>query len=120
MKICISSTGNSIESTMDPKFGRAAYFIMVDSDTMENEVVENSAAASTGGAGITTGQMVVDNGVKAVITGNMGPNAMEVLKAANVEIYCGENVSIKENIEKFKKGTLKKINTAGPSHYGMK
>jgi len=119
MKICISSSGDSSESTMDPRFGRAAYFVIADTDTMEYEVIENAAAASGGGAGITSGQMMVDKGVTAVITGNMGPNAMNVLKAANIEIYRGAAVSVKENIEKFKKGLLEKIDTTVPSHYGM-
>jgi predicted Fe-Mo cluster-binding NifX family protein len=104
---------------MDPRFGRAAYFVIADTDTMEPEIIENSAAASGGGAGITSGQLMVDKGVTAVITGNVGPNAMNVLKAANIEIYRGIDVSVKENIAKFKKGLLEKINTTVPSHYGM-
>jgi len=104
---------------MDPRFGRAAYFVIADTDTMEPEIIENSAAASGGGAGITSGQLMVDKGVTAVITGNVGPNAMNVLKAANIEIYRGVDISVKENIEKLKKGLLEKINTTVPSHYGM-
>lgn len=119
MKICISSKGNSIQSIMDPRFGRAAYFIIADTETMEIELIENSAAASGGGAGITSGQLMVDKDVTAVITGNVGPNAMNVLKAANIEIYRGEPILVKENIEKFKKGELEKINAAVPSHFGM-
>ena len=113
MKICISSTGNSVDSTMDPRFGRAAYFVM------ESEIIPNSAANSGGGAGITSGQLMVDKGVGAVITGNVGPNAMNVLKAAKIEIYRGESTSVQENIEKFKKGLLEKINTTVPSHSGL-
>ena len=119
MKVCISSSGNSLDSKMDPRFGRAAYFVIADTDTMESEIIENSAAVSGGGAGISSGQLMVDKGVTAVITGNVGPNAMNVLKAANIEIYRGIDVSVKENIAKFKKGLLEKINTTVPSHYGM-
>ncbi|MBA1336951.1 MAG: hypothetical protein HPY66_3387 [Firmicutes bacterium] len=119
MKVCISSKGDSLDSTMDPRFGRAAYFVITDIDTMEYVVIENAAAASGGGAGITSGQLMVDKAVAAVITGNVGPNAMNVLKAANIEAYHGADISVKENIEKFKKGLLEKINTTVPSHYGM-
>ncbi|NLK65838.1 MAG: dinitrogenase iron-molybdenum cofactor biosynthesis protein [Tissierellia bacterium] len=119
MKVCISSSGNSLDSKMDPRFGRAAYFVIADTDTMESEIIENSAAVSGGGAGISSGQLMVDKGVTAVITGNVGPNAMNVLKAANIEIYRGVDVSVKENIEKLKNGLLEKINTTVPSHYGM-
>lgn len=119
MKICVSSTGDSIESALDPRFGRAAYFTIIDTETMDSEIIENLAAASGGGAGITSGQMMVDKNVTAVITGNMGPNAMNVLKAANIEIYRGSNTTVKENVEEFKKGLLEKIGTTVPSHYGM-
>ncbi len=119
MKICISSTGNSVDNTMDPRFGRAAYFVITNTDSMESEIIPNSAANSGGGAGITSGQLMVDKGVGAVITGNVGPNAMNVLKAAKIEIYRGESTSVQENIEKFKKGLLEKINTTVPSHSGL-
>ena len=119
MKVCISSSGNSLDNKMDLRFGRAAYFVIADTDTMEYEVIENSAAASGGGAGITSGQLMVDKGVAAVITGNVGPNAMNVLKASNIEIYRGVDTTVEENIKKLKKGLLEKINTAVPSHYGM-
>jgi predicted Fe-Mo cluster-binding NifX family protein len=119
MKICVTSNGNSIESNLDPRFGRAAYFIIADIETMEYEAIENAAANSGGGAGITSGQLMVDKGVEAVITGNVGPNAANVLKAANIKIYRGISASVKENIEKFNKGILEKIDTTVPSHFGM-
>ncbi|MDD5603160.1 MAG: NifB/NifX family molybdenum-iron cluster-binding protein [Eubacteriales bacterium] len=119
MKICITSGGSSPDSLMDPRFGRAPYFVFVDTDTMAFEAVENAAVSSGGGAGVASGQLMADKDIKAVITGNMGPNAMNVLKAADIEIYRGSAVSIKENAENFKKGLLEKIAVTGPSHYGM-
>ncbi len=119
MKICVSASGNTIESNMDQRFGRAPYFIIADTDTMEYEAVENVAAVTGGGAGVASGQMMIDKGVFAVITGNLGPNAMNVLKAANIRMYHGEAVSVKENIKKYENGLLKKIEATAPSHYGM-
>ncbi len=119
MKVCFSSIGNSADSVMDPRFGRAAYFAIADTETMEFEMIENAASASGGGAGITSGQLMVDKGVKAVVTGNVGPNAMNVLKTAEIEIFKGSPVSLKENLEKFKKGLLDKIDSTVPEHYGM-
>jgi predicted Fe-Mo cluster-binding NifX family protein len=54
-----------------------------------------------------------------VITGNVGPNAMNVLRAANIDIYKGNVASVKENVELFKQGTLEKIQTNVPAHFGM-
>ncbi len=119
MKIAISATGNTLESGLDQRFGRAASFIIVETDTMEYEALDNAAAVSAGGAGISAAQSVVDKGAAAVITGNVGPNAMNVLKAANIEIYKGSATSIKENVKLFKKGALEKICTTVPAHFGM-
>jgi predicted Fe-Mo cluster-binding NifX family protein len=86
---------------------------------MEYEAAGNAAAASSGGAGISAAQSVADKGAEAVITGNVGPNAMNVLKAAGIEIYRGSAASVKENVELFVKGALEKISAAVPPHFGM-
>jgi predicted Fe-Mo cluster-binding NifX family protein len=119
MKVAISATGNTLENKMDQRFGRAAHFIIVNTETMEFEALDNSAAASAGGAGITSSQTVIDKGVEAVITGNVGPNAMSVLNAAEVSIFQGGPVSVQENIEKLKRGELKAVETSVPQHFGM-
>lgn len=119
MKVCLSSNGNSIDSAMDPRFGRASYFVIADTETSNFEIIENAASVSGGGAGITSGQLMVDKDVKAIVTGNVGPNAMSVLKAAGIEIYRGCVVSNKENLEKFKNGSLEKIESTVPEHFGM-
>lgn len=120
MKICISSTGNSMESTMDPRFGRCEFFAIVDTESNETKLIDNAAAKSGGGAGIAAGQLMVDNDVEVLITGNVGPNANDVLKAAKIKIVRGKKVSLKENLEMFKKNELETIDTTVPSHSGMK
>ncbi|CAA7603297.1 Dinitrogenase iron-molybdenum cofactor [Acididesulfobacillus acetoxydans] len=119
MKIAVSSTGTTLESTMDQRFGRAANFVVVDTETMDFESLNNGAAASGGGAGISAAQTVVDKGVGAIITGNIGPNAMNVLQAAQVDIFRGSPVSVKENIAKHQKGLLERIDTSVAAHSGM-
>jgi len=89
MKIAVSSTGTNLNAQVDPRFGRCRYFIVVDPDTMEFEAVENSGAMSGGGAGIATGQLVAGKGASAVLTGNCGPNAFNVLEAAGIKVMTG-------------------------------
>lgn len=108
-----------MESQMDQRFGRAASFIIVETKTMEYEAIENTGAAASGGAGISAAQLVADKGAEALITGNVGPNAMNVLKAAKIEIYKGNSLTVKENIELLNKGVLERISTTVPSHFGM-
>jgi predicted Fe-Mo cluster-binding NifX family protein len=122
MKVCITSKGNTTESEMDPRFGRSEYFIFTDTEKKDAdfEIIENPAAKSGGGAGIASGQLIIDKGVNALITGNLGPNAMSVLKESNIELYRGLPVSVKKNIESFIRGGLVKITDTVQSHFGIK
>ncbi|MDD4188921.1 MAG: NifB/NifX family molybdenum-iron cluster-binding protein [Eubacteriales bacterium] len=119
MKIAVSATGKTMESQIDQRFGRAASFIIVETETMDYEAIDNLATLSSGGAGISSAQSVAEKDVKAVITGNVGPNAMNVLKAASIEIYKAAASTVKENVELFKKGVLEKISTTVPPHFGL-
>ena len=120
MKICVTSEGGSLDSKVDPRFGRCQHFIIVDPDTLEFEAVVNPNIESMGGAGIQSAQLVASKKVKAVVTGNVGPNAFQTLQAAGVEIFTNASGTVKEAIEKYKKGEFKAV--SGPSvgsHAGM-
>ena len=120
MKICITSQGNTLDSNVDPRFGRCQHFIIIDTDTMEFEAVENLSIATSGGAGIVSGQLVSSKGVKVVLTGNVGPNAFQTLQAAGIDVITGVSGSIKEAVEKYKKGELKPIQSPSVnSKFGM-
>jgi len=107
MKICITSEGPTIEDKVDSRFGRAAYFLLVDSDTMNCQVLSNQTAEAGGGVGVQAAKKVLDVGAQAVLTGNCGPNAIRILQAGNVAVYTGVSGSVKQAIEAFKAGRLK-------------
>ena len=120
MKICVTSTGNSLEAQIDPRFGRCSYFVIVDSETMQFEAVPNMAASASGGAGIQAAQTVANKGVKLLITGNVGPKAFQALASAGIEIATGAFGTVREAVEKYKRGELSK--TGAPTvggHFGM-
>jgi len=119
MKIAISSTGRDLESAIDPRFGRAEFFVLYDTDSKQCEAVENLAVTSSGGAGIATAQMMSDKNVEAVVTGNVGPNAMSVLRTAGIKIFRGNADTVGRNIENFNKGVLETIETTVAPHSGM-
>lgn len=107
MKICITSEGKTLDSRVDPRFGRCQYFIIVDTDTLQFEAVQNQNIEAMGGAGIQSGQLVASKWVKVVLTGNVGPNAFQTLQAAGIDVITGVSGTIKEAIEKHKKGEFK-------------
>jgi len=113
MKICITSEGDSLDSKVDPRFGRCQYFVVVETDTLKFEAVKNPNVEAMGGAGVQSGQLIAERQVKAVLTGNVGPNAFQTLQAAGIDVIAGVSGSIKEAIEQYKKGGLKP--TQGPS-----
>jgi len=106
MKLCITSTGNDIEARVDTTFGRAPYFLIIDTDTNAVEVVENIAAVQGQGAGIAAAQLVSDRGVDGVLTGYVGPNAFNAFRASGIKLFAGVSSqdTVKETLAKFNKG----------------
>jgi predicted Fe-Mo cluster-binding NifX family protein len=106
MRIAISATGTDLSAQVDPRFGRCKSFVIFDPETLQHEAVDNSNAAAGGGAGIATAQMIVDKGVRAVLTGNCGPT--------------GVAGTIQEAIEGYKAGRF--LASSKPSveaHHGL-
>jgi predicted Fe-Mo cluster-binding NifX family protein len=81
MKVAVSANGNNLESTIDQRFGRCRYFLIVETDDMRHAVVENIYADLSTGAGIQAAGLIESKGVEAVITGNCGPKAMQVFRS---------------------------------------
>ena len=121
MKIAVTANEKNLDSNVDSRFGRCSYFLIVDSDTMNFESISNESAMTSGGAGIQAAQKIVNTGSKVVLTGNMGPNAFQIFDSTGIKVYTGVNGSIKESIEKYKKGELKETESSNVgSHFGMK
>jgi len=119
MKIAVSSSGKDLDSQLDPRFGRCAYFVIVETDDMSFEAFENKNAALGGGAGIQAAQFVVSKGAIALITGNCGPNAVQTLAAADVQLFVGQAGRIRGVVHKFKNGELMPTTEANaPMHAG--
>jgi len=120
MKIAVTARGKTLDDQVDPRFGRCPYFLVVDSETLQAEAVENPNLALGGGAGIQSAQLMAEHDVKVVLTGNCGPNAYQTLNAAEIEVVVGTGGKIRDAVEQFKSGTLS--STQGPnvaSHFGM-
>ena len=120
MKIAVSSNGETLDAQLDPRFGRCQYFLVVNSEDMSFETFNNESAFQGGGAGIQAAQFLASLGVEAVITGNCGPNAVQTLSAAGIELFGGQFGTVREVVERFKKGNLRPTSEATvDSHFGM-
>jgi predicted Fe-Mo cluster-binding NifX family protein len=120
MKAAVSASGKDLDSQIDPRFGRCAYFIIADTENMAFEAFDNENIALSGGAGIQSAQFVASKGAKVVLTGNIGPNAVRTLAAAGVEVIVSQSGTVRDALEVYKKGGLKSTEKANVvDHYGM-
>jgi len=122
MKIAMPVDDKSMETTVCQSFGRTPYFLIYDTESKESVFLDNSAAASQGGAGIKAAQTIVDNKVSALLTPRCGENAAEVMKATHIQMYKTINDSIKDNIEALNAGNLSLLDEihAGFHNHGEK
>lgn len=120
MKIALSAAGQDLDAPIDPRFGRCQNFVIVDMDTMEFEAVANNSATAAGGAGIAAAQQIAGKGLEAVLTGNCGPNAFNVLNAAGIKVFTGVSGSIRDAIESYKAGKFQSSSQPNvDAHSGM-
>ena len=121
MKIVITSSANDLEGDMDPRFGRCEYFIVVDTDSMAFEAIQNPALAAPGGAGIQAAQFIAEMKADAVISGNYGPNAFGVLSATAMDLYRVQTtMTVKDVVAHFNAGELEKVEQpTSRSHSGI-
>jgi predicted Fe-Mo cluster-binding NifX family protein/NAD-dependent dihydropyrimidine dehydrogenase PreA subunit len=120
MKIAVTSTGPTLDDNVEARFGRCPYFLIIDTDTMQYEAIENPNIALGGGAGIQSAQLMSEKSVTAVLTGNCGPNAFNVFGQAGIQVIVGVSGPVRNAIEQFKTGAFS--SASGPnvtSHFGV-
>jgi predicted Fe-Mo cluster-binding NifX family protein len=106
MRIVVTSSGDDLESAVSPIFGRSPSYLLVDTDSGAVERLANPAVGAAGGAGIQAAEYVVRQGAQAVLTGNVGPNAFDVLSAAGVAVYLVSSGTVAEAVSAFRAGSL--------------
>jgi len=120
MKIAVTSTGPTLDDNVEARFGRCPHFLIIDTDTMQYEAIENPNIALGGGAGIQSAQLMSEKGVTTVLTGNCGPNAFNVFGQAGIQVIVGVSGVVRNAVEQFKTGAFS--SASGPnvaSHFGV-
>jgi len=121
MKIAVSASSSELDGSVDPRFGRCSFFLIVDPETMEFEAVENPYVSASGGAGIQAAQLLAGSDVQAVLTGSCGPNAFQTLKAAGIKVVVGVTGTVREVVRSYISGAEFR-EASGPDvppHFGM-
>jgi predicted Fe-Mo cluster-binding NifX family protein len=123
MKIAVSATAGSLDAIVDPRFGRCAYFVIVEVEKNEikkAEAVQNPAATAMGGAGIQAAQLIASKGAEVLISGNIGPNAFSVLSGTGIKIVTGiAGISVREAIQRYLKGEIKETKAPTMPGFGL-
>jgi predicted Fe-Mo cluster-binding NifX family protein len=113
MKIAVTAKGTNLDADVDPRFGRAAYILIVDTETLEYEAVDNQENINAlKGAGIQAATMVSRKGAEVLLTGFCGPNAVKTLNAAKVKVAADVSGKVKEAVEAFNQGKYPYTDTA--------
>ena len=113
MKVAVTSQGPQADSEVDPRFGRAKYFILFDTATEEASALDNTQnLTALQGAGIQAARNVIDAGAEALVTGNVGPKAFATLSAAGIEVHVGASGLVRDAVEQFRAGRLRRVNKA--------
>jgi predicted Fe-Mo cluster-binding NifX family protein len=109
MKIAVSALEPGLDSMVDPRFGRARWIVIYDTENERVESIDNrDNLNAVQGAGIKVAELVVEKGCQVVLTGHLGPKAFNVLKASNVKGYNNASSTVRKAIEAFKRGELDK------------
>ena len=113
MKVAVTSQGQGLDSPVDARFGRAACFIVADTEAGGHTVHDNAQNLNAlQGAGIQSARTVQELGVEAVVTGNIGPKAFTALRAAGIAVYIGAAGSVAEALERLQAGKLARADAA--------
>ncbi len=122
MKLAVCAKGEGLNAEVEQRFGRCPFFVVVDTEKSEViESISNENAQAAGGAGPQAAQLLAGRNIEAVVLGNVGPNAIEALKAARVKVYSGVTGTVEETLKKFLEGSLKLVAEATvSSHSGMR
>lgn len=120
MRIAVTAQGVDLDSAMDLRFGRCRNFIIVDPESDKFEAFSNESVTASGGAGTQSAQFLANQGVDAVVTGNIGPNASRALEAAGIKVYTMAGGTVRDALQAYRSGKLSTVTGATvDSHHGM-
>ncbi len=113
MKIAFTTSGDSLDSPLDGRFGRAPKFLIYDLERKAVEIIDNQQNLNAAqGAGVQSATAVSLSGAQAIVTGHCGPKAFQVLKAAGIKVYNTDAPTVAEALKRYQSGQLKEAGSS--------
>jgi predicted Fe-Mo cluster-binding NifX family protein len=113
MKICVTAQGEDLAAAVDPRFGRARFFVIYDDEAETFEAIDNTQNMNAaGGAGVQSATAIAETGCGCVVSGHIGPKAMSVLQAASMKVFIGAEGTVSQALEALARGDLKQVSEA--------
>lgn len=120
MKVVVTAVAGSVDATFDQRFGRAPWYVLMDSETAEWSAHQNHAAEAGHGAGIEGATFVANLGAAAVLTGSVGPKAAQTLHAAGIRVYAAQAGTVRAAVEAFRAGHVQELTSPSvAAHHGV-
>ena len=104
MKLAVTAKEPSLDAAIDPRFGRCAFFVLIETDGMKVQGIQNPYVTASGAAGTRSAQLLIDNEVECLLTGRCGPNAQEALAAAGIEVVTDCHGSVADAVAAYRSG----------------
>ncbi len=102
MKIAVTAKGRDMDAQVDPRFGRAEFILIIDSDGTLSEVIDNTQNRNAmGGAGIQAGKLLADRKIDVLLTGHVGPNAFKTLDAAGIKVGVEVSETVRDALNRL-------------------
>ncbi len=120
MKVCVTASQEGLDAPLDDRFGRAPYFVIVDTDTLETATIVNHAIDESHGAGVSSATAVAQSGAEALITAHCGPRAFDVLDAAGIKVFAAKPGTVRNAVEAFNNGALTQLSGADAPAGGLR
>lgn len=118
--IAITARAQGLQAPVESRFGRCSHFILYNPQTKEHKTVANPSRGQPGGAGVAAAQFLTEQNAEVLLTGNIGPKALQALKAANMQVYTVTEGTVEQAVADYDQGKLKQANTATVhSHHGL-
>lgn len=111
MKICVTASGEGLDSEVDSRFGRCSYFVIYDPETKSVESLSNASVAASGGAGIKAAEAITNAGINVLLTGGVGPNAFSIFSEVGIDVQVGAKGTVREAIRQYEAGGLEAISS---------